>query len=856
MASVSSTIGDRRREVVPTKLYEVFTPELGVHVRYRMLSPEELEIFSLENQNLNNDEFMRAVLETVIFNLKVDVTEVLRKLSKNRGKEVLTALFHGCVMLNPSLDVRTWLKLAQGTAEIDGKKARIAKPGKLSRVKFLGLEAHLKEKVIGQDAAIEEIVQALKRSQVGLNDEERPLGVFLMAGGSGVGKTKLAKELHSYLFGDEFKLVRVDCGEYQHKHENQKLVGCFTPETKILMANGTSKLIKDITIGENVVSHLGVSQRVTETFRYEHDGDMVNLSIANSNMPLIATSGHEILAIKTNKTYATFLSKRDFKPVCKPENLKFVTADQLEKNDIVAYPRWKGEVGHSPIIDLWNYVADRQFKCDDTHIWYDKSKKLNRFITVDEAFMRLAGYYVSQGGNSKSHKTFNFTISHEKSFQMDEIELLMKEVFGFGERMRLNVRQSTYRLYASSIPVSLMLSDLFGANVYEKRVPEFFLSLNENLLSQFIETAILGDGSTRVPRRVQYDTVSSDLYSSIELILRRLGFVTHVQLRKPSKKGDKHCYRIYVSGTQIGRFAEKMRLPVDLQSLGDTGIQRLAYIDDDYIYFRIKKVSHTQYKGFVYDFKVENDSSYVANGINVHNSPPGYIGYDDGGQLTGPIAKNPHTVLLIDEVEKADKDIWHTFLRIFDEGFMTDAKGNQVDFRNCVIIMTTNLGNQKVVDELTSKGIGFNSNMRASYMTRVHLSRERVLDITAEAIRKHFSPEFINRMDKIITFNQLSDDDFGKIADLELQFIEEKLAKRGCGLTWTKEVLTSMVRDGITTVQGARGLAQLRRDQIENHLADLILTGKYPKGSTFKIDGDYRISAQKPKQVLSLTQAS
>lgn len=444
------------------RLYEVFNPDLDIYVRYRMLTPEEIECLLLEYSEEGREKFARAVLEMTVHNLK-DVTQALRRISKDKAKEVLGALFNGCLMLNPDLDGESWYTIAIAPQLVmnhtnsrmkSAKRSpqpvrRGGKARKITRTKFLNLERHLKERVIGQDEAIEELVRALRRSQAGLNDEERPLGVFLLAGASGVGKTHLARELHRYLFDGETEPVRVDCGEFQHKHENQKLIG----------------------------------------------------------------------------------------------------------------------------------------------------------------------------------------------------------------------------------------------------------------------------------------------------------------------------------------------------------------------------------------------------------APPGYLGHDEGGALTNELAKNPHTVVLIDEVEKAHPDIFNTFLRVFDEGMLTDGNGKKVSFRDAVIIMTTNLGNENVVQDLTTRGVGF------AKLDRNMPQRDRVVRLAREAIQKQFRPEFLNRIDTTIIFNHLQQEDYIKIAELELGSIQSKLEKRGFALAFDQSVAEAMVRDGVSHVQGARKLAQLRRNRIEDPLAELMLSSRFPRGTTFQIfhDADgYRVSAQRP----------
>ena len=448
------------------KLYEVYNPELDTDVRFKILNEQETYRLVNQHKDSSQDEFMRAVLEAVVYNLKEEVTTSIKKIPKEDAKNVLATLFNCSLMLNPGLDVLSWLQIANSPLLVSSyasspfapkgtpkaiNKTQKKRPSfnRIPRAKFLNLERHLKESVIGQDEAIDELMSALKRSHVGLNDEERPLGVFVFAGASGVGKTLIAKELHKYLFGAT-DMVRVDCGEYQHKHENQKLLG----------------------------------------------------------------------------------------------------------------------------------------------------------------------------------------------------------------------------------------------------------------------------------------------------------------------------------------------------------------------------------------------------------SPPGYLGHDEGGQLTNALLKNPNTVVLLDEVEKADPDLWNTFLRVFDEGWLTDNAGKKVSFHNAIIIMTTNLGNKDIVNDLQEKKFGFQKDNSGSLVVR-----ERVIRVTNDAIRKYFRPEFLNRIDKTVVFNHLNHTDLKKIAELELNSIQTKLNKKGYTITYEDSVIEAMISEGVDNVKGARGLSQIRRDRIENLLADSLMQKRHLKGTVFKLDfntDEYEIKVQSP----------
>jgi len=438
------------------KIYDVFNPELNTNVWFNVLNEQETQQLVFKYKSSSQDEFMRAVLEASVVNLKTEIAAAIKKIPKEDAKNILYTLYNCCIMLNPALDVITWLQIANSpllintptinelpaasTSSARKETTRTVKKkstiNRLSRIRFLNLERHLKENVIGQDEAIEELVKALKRSHVGLNDEDRPLGVFLFSGASGVGKTLVAKELHKYLYGNS-DIVRIDCGEFQHKHENQKLMG----------------------------------------------------------------------------------------------------------------------------------------------------------------------------------------------------------------------------------------------------------------------------------------------------------------------------------------------------------------------------------------------------------SPPGYISHDEGGQLTNAMSKTPNTVVLLDEVEKAHPDIWNTFLRVFDEGWLTDGAGKKVSFHNAIIIMTTNLGNQDIVDDIQERKFGFQSEKMNNAVMR-----DRVVRVTNDAIKKFFRPEFINRIDKTIVFNHLTQEDYRRIAKIELQTVETKLEKRGYILTYNDNVIDGLIQNGVDNIQGARGLSQVRRDKIEDNLADILISKRFAKGTVFHIN--------------------
>lgn len=216
-------------------------------------------------------------------------------------------------------------------------------------------------------------------------------------------------------------------------------------------------------------------------------------------------------------------------------------------------------------------------------------------------------------------------------------------------------------------------------------------------------------------------------------------------------------------------------------------------------------------------------------------SPNGYSGSDEPGFLAKALHENEQTIFLIDEVEKAHHDFWDTFLRVFDEGMLTDARGNLLDFRQCIFILTSNLGNDKVLDTAYSKKTGFSTQSDSDVSMPKRSAVERA---TWEAIRAFFRPELLSRIDEVVIFNHLSDDDYLNIANLQFQKIADKLAKKSYSLKWTEEAIGLLSAQSKKNIEGARGMAKIRRSNIEDPLASLMLTRNFPKGTEFEISTD------------------
>jgi len=469
-----------------------------------------------------------------------------------------------------------------------------------------------------------------------LADDQRPMGVFLFAGASGVGKSHLAKELHSYLYGDEVDIVRIDCGEYQHKHENQKLIGCFVLGSKVAMGDGTSMNIEDIQVGMNVITHKGNIREVVDTYEYDTSESLVEISFAGSSETIKSTPDHKYFAIQSIHKPETSdrQQRRLWTQSAKKENLDWYQAKTLQRGDWVVTPRVKADIAET-VYDLADFIPKYEVRSDDEYIYRQ-----------------------------------------------------VKEV--------------------TSIP-----------------------------------------------------SVSSK----------------------------------------------------------------------------------------VYDISVQDDASFNVSGIAVSNSPPGYVGYDEGGYLTNQMKKNPNTVVLLDEVEKAHPDLWNTFLRVFDEGALTDGSGRTVSFKDSIVIMTTNLGNKEAINSMMDSGLGFNSSYTQDQRNIDTPSRSAFERFATKSIQNNFKPEFLNRIDRIVIFNHLQKEEMQKIAELELEKIQKKLRKRGMTLNYSESVAEHMVDQGVNSIEGARGLARIRRDVIEDKVSDSLLEySRWPRGTVVTIawDEDFQVTTKRP----------
>jgi len=226
-------------------------------------------------------------------------------------------------------------------------------------------------------------------------------------------------------------------------------------------------------------------------------------------------------------------------------------------------------------------------------------------------------------------------------------------------------------------------------------------------------------------------------------------------------------------------------------------------------------------------------------------APPGYVGYDEGGQLTEGVRRKNYCAVLLDEIEKAHPEVFNILLQIFDSGTLTDARGRKVDFRNSILIMTSNLGSDLIKRETS---LGFAS--KSTDAQTDESSYERMKDKVMDEVKKFFRPEFLNRIDSTVVFHQLTRDEILQIVDLMMDQVRGELSEKEIDLEITEAAKVHLGEKGFDPVLGARPLRRLIQDEIEDNLSDEVLSKRLVAGDVAMVDFEddaIKITAKKSK---------
>ena len=228
-------------------------------------------------------------------------------------------------------------------------------------------------------------------------------------------------------------------------------------------------------------------------------------------------------------------------------------------------------------------------------------------------------------------------------------------------------------------------------------------------------------------------------------------------------------------------------------------------------------------------------------------SPPGYVGHEEGGQLTEQVKNKPYSVILFDEVEKANKEIFGTLLQMLDDGHMTDGLGRKINFKNCLIIMTSNIGVRKVQD--FGSGVGFKTNNNSEAV-----QEEYKRDVLKKELSKFFAPEFLNRIDDIVIFNSLKKEHIDKIVKLEIDKLIDRLKSMKYNFTYEQSVIEKIAKVGFDELFGARPIKRAIQDKIEDLISEKILTSEVVEEKQYmlfvKVEGDEQIIELEERVIL------
>ena len=208
-------------------------------------------------------------------------------------------------------------------------------------------------------------------------------------------------------------------------------------------------------------------------------------------------------------------------------------------------------------------------------------------------------------------------------------------------------------------------------------------------------------------------------------------------------------------------------------------------------------------------------------------APPGYVGYDEGGQLTEAVRRRPYSVVLFDEVEKAHPDVFNVLLQVLDDGRLTDGQGRGVDFKNTIIIMTSNLGSELILDAANDSSSEKTENVSPEIRAKID-----------DLLKSHFRPEFLNRIDEIVMFQKLGKDCIGGIVKIQLERVAKRLEDRRISIDFDSKAIDFLCEKGYDPAFGARPVKRAIQTWVENPLSKELLAGKFGEGAKIKVSSD------------------
>ena len=337
-------------------------------------------------------------------------------------------------------------------------------------------------------------------------------------------------------------------------------------------------------------------------------------------------------------------------------------------------------------------------------------------------------------------------------------------------------------------------------------------------------------------------------------VLKVVSKATGVPIEKISDKENKNLLGInkHLSSRVIGQQDAVDKISVTIQR-NRVGIRKRNRTVGNFIFLGPTGVGKTQLAKEVANYLFNSEDSLIRVDMSEYmephsiskliGAPPGYVGHEGGGFLTEQVKRKPHSVILFDEVEKAHPEVFNVLLQMLDDGHLTDSLGRVIDFRNCLVILTSNTGSRKL--EEFGSGIGFNS--RQKLATRMEDEKATL----RKALKGRFSPEFLNRIDEIVVFNRLGEDDVMKILNIEIKDLSMNLKEVGnYKLKISKTAKDIILKEGYDPKYGARPLKRTLERLLENKISELILRGELQEGEIINVKGSkgvLKIEVNQPK---------
>lgn len=366
----------------------------------------------------------------------------------------------------------------------------------------------------------------------------------------------------------------------------------------------------------------------------------------------------------------------------------------------------------------------------------------------------------------------------------------------------------------------------------EKQDYELAASLRDEQLkleSTIAEETSIWEASLKLERRsVTIDDILETISMQTGIPVNKLGSDDMKMIKSMSEELKKHIIGQDDAVDALTQVIKRSRTGVashnkpigSFMFLGPTGVGKTE---------TVKALSEYMFGDT--DSMIRIDMSEYQEKFNVSRligSPPGYVGHEDGGQLTEAVRRKPYSVVLFDEIEKAHPDVFNTLLQVLDEGRLTDSLGREIDFTNTIIVMTSNVGARKVQDFGT--GIGFSSN------SAIVNESAKMDSIVKKELKNKFSPEFLNRVDQIILFSQLSNESILEIVDIELAHFNERMAEEGYTFRFNKPAKQFLATEGYDPLYGARPVKRAIQKYVEDLVADAILDGIVVPGGTYTLN--------------------